>query len=390
MEETALPSVVLALVNRDGILDSGAYGYANFDSKTPATVRTLYETGSIGKSFTALAILQLKDEGRIDLHVPVSDYLPWFAPPSKFGPITIHHLLSHTAGLSSGTDFAPDPRFEVYAAREYEPAWAPGERFHYSNLAYKALGLILERVSGRSYSEIIQQRVLDPLGMSSSVAAFTNDTRPRMATGYGYLYDDRPGYPGAPLAPETWFQSNTADGCLASSVIDLATYLRMYLNRGSGSNGNRVLTEENYRLMTARVIPLDAMAEKPASFYGYGLFTRIVDGRVLVGHSGGMVGYYSDMICDPEAGVGAVAMVNGPGDPAAFTRYALRLLQANALGEPLPELPASAAAVQWDAYAGIYARPDGERGVEVSISGEQLRLSIDGLEAELMPDPHGQ
>lgn len=387
LDETKLPSVVLALVDRDGVIFSGAYGYANLESRTPPTDHTLYETGSIGKSFTTVALLQLKDEGKIDLAAPVSDYLPWFKPPSSFGPITIHHLLSHTAGISSGTDFAPDPRFEVWAAREYEPAWAPGERFHYSNLAFKALGLILERVTGQSYSEIIQQRVLDPLGMTESVAAFTNDTRPRMATGYGYLHDDRPGYPDEPLVPATWFQSNTGDGCLASSVIDLATYLRMYLNGGAAG----VLTEENYRRMTARVIPIDRDAEEPKNFYGYGLFTRIVDGHVLIGHSGGMVGYYSDMIGDPEAGVGAVAMINGPGvDPAVFTDYALKLLQAGVLGQPLPEFPPPAGEVEPSTYAGVYTGSSGTCRIETQSSGRQLRLVVDGEQADLTPDPHGQ
>lgn len=387
LDESGLPSVALALVDRNGVIFSRGYGYANLESQKPATIETLYETGSIGKSFTALAVLQLKDEGKIELTAPVSDYLPWFRPPSAYGPITIHHLLSHTAGLSSGTDFAPDPRFEVWAAREYEPAWAPGERFHYSNLAFKMLGLILEHVTGQSYSEIIQRRVLDPLGMTNSVAAFTNDTRPRMAAGYGYLHDDRPGFPGAPLVPATWFQSNTADGCLASSVIDLATYLRMYLNHGAAG----VLTDENYRRMTSRVIAIDRDSEEPKSFYGYGLFTRVVGDRVLVGHSGGMVGYFSDMIGDPEAGVGAVSMVNGPGDPAAFTSYALQLLQADALGQPLPDLPAPSGEVeQPERYTGAFTMPGSEQRIIVSLAGQRLHIAVNGEESDLTPDPHQQ
>src|SRR5690606_2064292 len=110
MAEKNLPGVVLALTDRERTLHVGTWGYADIAAETQVTSATLFETGSIGKSFTALALLQLKDEGRVDLHAPVTEYLPWFRVQTRFAPITIHHLLTHTAGIIGGTDFAPDPR----------------------------------------------------------------------------------------------------------------------------------------------------------------------------------------------------------------------------------------------------------------------------------------
>ena len=114
------------------------------------------------------------------------------ALPSRYGPISLRHLLSHTAGLPAGTDFAPAARYEGYALRDTEAAWEPGSRFHYSNTAYKLLGWLLEDVTGLDYGSIIRQRVLEPLGMSSSEPVTSHGGWHGMATGYVPLHDDRP------------------------------------------------------------------------------------------------------------------------------------------------------------------------------------------------------
>ena len=200
-----------------------------------------------GKPFTAVCLLQLAEEGVIDLHAPVTTYLPWFAVRSQHAPITIHHLLSHTAGIIEGTDFPVDARFEVWALRETD-AVDPGKRGWYSNVGYKALGFLLEAVTGKPYAKIVQERILDPLGMTRSVATITHDARRRFAVGYVPYYDDRPWRPAHGLAQATWIETNTGDGCLASPADDLATFLRMLLNGGAGPDG-RLLSEENFNLM---------------------------------------------------------------------------------------------------------------------------------------------
>lgn len=381
MDEENIPSVVLAITDTEKALHVGTHGYADVAARRPATDATLYETGSIGKSFTAAALLQLKDEGKIDLHAPVTDYLPWFAVQTQFEPITLHHMLTHTAGIICGTDFAPDQRFEVWALRDTQTSHPPGERFHYSNVGYKVLGLVLEVVEGKPYAEIIQERILGPLGMTSSYAVIANRIRPLLAVGYTRLYGDRPSHRTDPLVAVPWLQTHTADGCLASSVIDLATYLRLYLCQGT-LNGQTIITEDNFRLMSAPLV--EANDDELLVSCGYGIMTGTLDDEPLIGHSGGMVGYQADMRGLPNLGVGVVAMVNGIGDPAEFTIYALRLLLAQAAGDELPEVPARHDPYHVPNardYAGCYRSRDGH--IDLTAGDERLLLRIGDDEVPL-------
>ncbi|HYP19331.1 MAG TPA: serine hydrolase domain-containing protein, partial [Chloroflexia bacterium] len=143
MARRATPGVALAITDRDGLLATRSYGYADLGAGTPVTPETWFQHGSIGKSFSAIVTLQLVEEGVLDLQAPVTRYLPWFAVGGGHEPITLHHLLTHTSGLPAGTDFSPDQRYEIWALREVE-ALAPGSRMRYSNVGYRVLGFVLE------------------------------------------------------------------------------------------------------------------------------------------------------------------------------------------------------------------------------------------------------
>jgi CubicO group peptidase (beta-lactamase class C family) len=327
LERSRQPGLALGLTDRDGTLALRSYGLAELASERPVTADTLFEIGSIGKTFTAIALLRLTDEGRIDLEAPVDRYLPWFAVPQPAGhpPITVAHLLSHTSGIVAGIDATPEATFQVWSLRDLPTFSVPGERFHYSNVGYKALGLVLEAVEARPYPEIVRVRILEPLGMSATEPAITHDVRSRLAVGYEYLHDDRIGRPGAPLAPATWLETDTADGSIASTAADMCAFARLILRGGEGPGG-RLLSEEAFRLMSS---PRIWVGETAA--YGYGLVIRELEGRRLIGHGGGMVGYLAALQLDPEAGLGAVVLQNGvSADPMALAREALRL----ARGEP--------------------------------------------------------
>jgi len=376
------PGIALALTTRDQLLGVATAGLADAAGGAALRASHLFEFGSIGKSFTAVALLQLREEGRLDLDAPVTDYLPWFAVQSDYPPIATHHLLSHTSGLTGGTDFAPDPRYEVWAARDLHVAHAPGEAFHYSNLGYKALGLLLERLEGKPYAEIVRERLLDPLGMRDTMAVIANANRPRLATGHVYRDTDRPHRPGDPLAPASWLETNTGDGCIVSTAADLTAWLRMLLNRGSGSAG-RILSEESFALLTRPVIE---MSPGSGRWYGYGLMTFEQDGQRLLGHTGGMVGYVSAMFGDVERGVGAVVMVNGPGAPLRIATDAVAVLAAAHDGRDLPSLPDEPdpdAVPDAEQFAGVYR--SGDRAWEIVVSGDRLSLVADGQRAPLLP-----
>jgi len=377
----AAPGISIAITDKDGLLHSSAHGYANLAARTSLTTEHMSEFGSIGKSFTAIICLQLHEEGRLDLHAPITEYLPWFDVRSRHEPITTHHLLTHSSGLIGGTDFTPDPRFEVWALRDTEAVAAPGVRFRYSNVGYKALGIMLEHRTGESYGALVRARILEPLAMRDTAPFIDHALRERLMVGYGWRFDDRPNRSDAPLEPATWLETNTADGCIASTPADLATYLRMLMNGGVGPTG-RILSETAFNLMATPHINVDAgrQARQPeaATSYGYGLGIINKDNRRLLGHGGGMVGYYSEMLADLDSGFGVIAFINGPGQlHHAVAQFALDTLRAAANGEQLPELPEPPEPLRIDNaadYAGVYHSDDGT--LELRADGDRLSLRL--------------
>jgi D-alanyl-D-alanine carboxypeptidase len=373
------PALQLAVTDRNGLLARRAYGVANLDAQTPLTNDHIFEFGSIGKSFTAIVCLQLAEEGVLDLHAPVTDYLPWFFIPSRYEPITIHQLLTHTAGIINGSDFAPDPRYEVWALRESE-ASAPGVKARYSNAGYKLLGLLLERVAGKTYAQLVAERIFVPLGMTSAEGAVTNEMRHRLAVGYLPMYTDRPWRPEHGHAPAPWFETNTADGCLSASASDLATYLRMLLNRGAYPGG-RILLEESFELLVTPHTSFDDTMP-----YGYGLGVNQTEGRRRIEHSGGMVGYISQMMGDPDAGIGVVAFTNAMLDVGVVASFVLETFVAAQRGEALPEPPAPE--IDFASYAGKYRSGQGD--VTIAATSDGLVLQRGDETIPLLPADHGR
>jgi CubicO group peptidase (beta-lactamase class C family) len=376
MERARLPGLTLGLTDRDGTLLIRTYGFADLGSRLPVTPETLFEIGSIGKTFTAVATLQLFDEGRIDLHAPVERYLPWFSVPQPAGhvPITVAHLLSHTAGIVAGIDGTPEAAFQVWSLRDLPAFSAPGERFHYSNVGYKALGLVLEAVESRPYRDIVRARVLDPLGMSATEPAITHDMRARLAVGYEYLHDDRLSHVDSPLAPATWLETETADGSIASNAADMCAFVRLLLRGGEGPQG-RLVSEEAFGQMSTGN-PL----EDENDAYGYGLLMRNLDGRRFVGHGGGMVGYLAGMQIDTNANLGAIVLQNGMGaHPMALARAAIRIADGES-AKPAGTVVTSAQ----DELVGVYEsdKPNGEP-IEIVRSKNGPMLRCDGREVAL-------
>ena len=118
---------------------------------------TMFQFGSIGKSFTAIVALQLAERGLLDLHAPVTDVLPWFAVGGTTAPITLHHLLTHSSGLIQGAEIATGSNYDVVALADTEVGFAPGEHFWYSNVGYRVIGWMLERVSGHGYPRLVSR-----------------------------------------------------------------------------------------------------------------------------------------------------------------------------------------------------------------------------------------
>ena len=353
MGQMGLPGMALAVTDRKGLLWSAAYGVADLSTGAPVTEDTLFEIGSLGKPFTVIPLMQLREAGALDLHAPVSQYLPWFRIESDFPEMTVHHLLNHTSGLPRGTDMAPHGLYESWALRSFRPVARPGEYFCYSNIGYKTLGFLLERMTGKSLPDVIQERMLSPLGMTNTLPSVTVSNRGKTATGYTSIFDDRPEHSSHPLAPAIWAPYATGDGAQVSTVGDMAAYLRLLLNRGWCPSG-RVMSERSFELMT------EDGEWTGGDYYAYGLAAYLVDGRRYIGHGGGNAGFRSAMVVDMEAGVGVILLTNRMGETDPLVEVAQRALTAACAaldGREMPDPPGLADPARVpDAgqYAGTY------------------------------------
>lgn len=371
MQTYRTPALSMALTDRINLLRQSVYGYANLEAQTPLQPDHLFAIGSIGKAFTGLAVLQACEKGLLDLHAPVRYYLPWFEVKSVYKPITLHHLLTHSSGLPAGSDFSPDPRAEVYALRDMEVGFTPGSRFYYSDAGYKILGLVLEAVTGRSYSALIREWILDPLEMKHTVAETTHSVRPMTAAGYRHLYDDRPNHISHPIVPAEWVETASADGCILSTAEDMAKFARMLLNEGNGPHGPLIL-EENFAKL---IFP---MIEDEGEAYSYGLYLFEDEGYRHAGHGGDVPGYESYLWLDLDNGLGAVVLMTQPYAPRA-SFLALEYFRAAYLGHRLPEktqIPDFTHINNPRIYAGEY-RADQHRLV-LKAEGHHLLLLCEG------------
>ena len=378
LSTVATAGLSIAVTDRRQTLFTAGVGYADLAARSPVLADTTFQIGSIGKSFTALALLQLVQAGRLDLNAPISTHLPWLALPSRYGPITLRHLLSHTAGLPAGTDFAPAARYEGYALRDTEAAWEPGSRYHYSNTGYKLLGWLLEDVTGQDYGSIIRQRVLEPLGMLSSEPVISHRTWHGMATGYVDLHDDRPRRLDDTLIPAHWSEYAVGDGSQVSTAGDMPRYARLWLNDGRGDAGP-LISQALYRQMTTPVIEMPGRwGDQHEYGYGFGLIIHRADGHDFIGHGGGTVGFRSIMITDQTDGLGVVILCNGSGGdlyPAA--RYALQVAAAIRGGDPIPEAPTLSDPTRVesaDRYAGQFV--DEASGAALTVTARDGRLLL--------------
>jgi len=373
LRASGVPALVVGITNRERLLHVCAHGYANLERKIPIRPDSRFEIGSISKSFASIVLLQLQEQGRLDLGNPVTEYLPWLKIRTRFRPITLRHLMSHTAGIILGTDESLSAYSEALVLEKIGASTPPGRFFHYSNTGYKILGLVLEELLGKSNGQIIKERVTEPLGMKNTETVIWNDTRERLPVGYGGYYDDRPVSRNGRLAPSPWLESDTADGSIVSTASDMATYVRMILNKGRGPE-RRIISQKSFELLTEKIV--DSSDANSNEHYGLGLRTRTVNDRTYVGHTGGMPGFISEILADVDDGLGVVTLNNSLVDSNNIAVNTLTMLNAAVRGKRLPSLPAPRDPFHVknaSDYAGEYGRLDGKR---VSFRSQRDRLYL--------------
>lgn len=306
LERYQVPGEALGLVWNGEVVWSAGYGLADKERDVPVTGDTVFQVASISKALTSWGVMKLVENGRLDLDAPVEQYLTrWHLPPSSYDSsgVTIRRLLSHSAGLSvhGYPGLPPDvqlPSLEESlsgnngGAGEVRITMEPGAQFSYSGGGFTLLQLIIEEVTGESFSAYMQREVLDPLGMVHSSFEWRADLRPATAVAYGET--------GAPL-PNYLFTEKAAAG-LYTTAPDLARFVAAEMPGPHGEPAGRgVLSPDTLNLMFTRVIDSQGLGQ------GVG---RLPDGSESISHGGANAGWRGFIRAYPRWGVGVVVLTN--------------------------------------------------------------------------------
>ena len=347
MDEEHIPGLSIAVVRGPDTIVARGWGWADLELRVPASAETVYRIGSLTKQFTALAILQLAEQGRLSLDDTLQRFVPSFRTPGRH--ITIRHLLTHTSGIPNYTaigqewtrrmrlDLPPDSLLAL--VRRRPPDFAPGARFHYSNTNYFLLGLVIERVSGEPYARYIQEHIAAPLGLARTTYCDTRRILPGRAE--GYTQDTS----GTVHADFISMDLPYAAGALCSTVLDLITWQRALWS-------DRLLQPGGYNTMSTP----GQLTNGNRTVYGFGLGIGSLEGHRVVQHSGGINGFASALVTLPDDTLIIAVLTNS--EDANATRVAQRIARA-ALGLPEPvvrDLPLTAA--ERAAYEGTYQLRD--------------------------------
>ncbi len=321
-----MPGFAYGVVLDGELVYSGSFGQANLGGKIPATTKSLFRIASMSKSFTALAILQLRDAGKLSLDDPVSKYLPemkrltylWTDAPE----ITIRHLMTHSAGFPEDNPWGDrqladsDAELIGLIAGGVSFSNVPGVSYEYSNLGFALLGQIVQAVSGIEFQEYTKRHIFEPLGMNSTVWEYERAPAERLALGYDWVDD---AWVNIPLEHHGAFG---AMGGLITSIEDFTRYVALHLSAWPPRSDEEspVLKRSSLRKMHhpwqfAALMPdyryPNGRACAAVRAYGFGLgWFRDCEGRVTVGHSGGLPGFGSNWTMMPDYGLAVMSFDN--------------------------------------------------------------------------------
>jgi CubicO group peptidase (beta-lactamase class C family) len=386
--------VAAAVVRDGGLAWFSAHGMADTRLGTPVDEDTGFRIGSVTKTFTAVAVMQLWEQGLVDLDGPVSDYLRAFRlTPAKprLGPVTLRHLLTHTAGIGywprpsdllrprvgSGVQTRrPAQPLSEYLHRGLRVEVEPGTRWMYSNHGFATLGQVVEDVTGEPFDRYLREHLFDPLGMGHSDLALSERVNPRLATGYVL------GRRG--LKPVPWHDMPArAGGAISSTTSDMVRYVAALLGGGSNQAGS-ILRPDTVAAMFQPHFQADPRI--PGMGLGFDLGNE--GGHRVVGKDGVVSGFLADIALAPHDDIGVIVLANtggldGRGAPTPLAQAILRHL----LGLPVTPIRSDLAPHPevWADLCGWYDLAPGPMtnlfmrvvmgaGAEVRVKNRQLLL----------------
>lgn len=349
------------------------YGLASVELGVPISPDHVFEIGSVTKQFTAAAIMKLAERGALSVSDSVTRFLPDF--PTGGHKVTLEHLLTHTSGVPSYTD-SPEwiPRWRedmsvdtlIALFRGKPLQFTPGERWSYSNSGYVLLGAVIEKASGRSYEDFVEQEILAPMGMRHSRYGHQEELVPGRVEGYSKVNGS---YVPAPYLSLT---QPYAAGSLMSTVDDLARWLDTL-------EGSEVVSTASRDRMYAPAILQGGDLDGVDTRYGFGIATGEIAGRTVREHNGGIHGFVCDLLTVPDEKLQVIILSNNPAGRQNPPTLARRIA-ARALGEPLEARAVlELSAAKLDEYVGVYLVPEkrDDRRV-VTREGTNLRLQRGG------------
>jgi CubicO group peptidase (beta-lactamase class C family) len=395
-DEHGVVGASLAIGTGDEVV-TAATGVVNLRTGHPVTADTLFQVGSITKVWTAALVLQLVDDGLLDLDAPVASYLPEFRVHDEevTRTVTARQLLTHTSGIDG--DFFPDFGRGDDALRRYVEAMASLRQVHpqgaimsYTNSGYVLLGHLVARLRDTTWETALRERLLTPLGLAHA-GTFAEEALLHAATA-GHLYDATSGVTVTPV----WAgpRSVAPSGALHATAADLVAFARLHLSGGRTADGTRLLSEESVAAMQQPAI--DVKDGTPGSSQGLGWALQTWGGRRVFGHGGQTTGHLAQLEVLPDAQLAISLVTNGGRDPAAFLAELVNEVALALAGVRAPEPltpPDPPLVLDTSRYVGSYrtegfsvdirATEAGPLELDLSVSEELAELAVPTMTLEL-------
>ncbi len=386
--EHNVPGAAIAVLKDGAIIDAGA-GILSTATKVDVTADSVFQIGSITKVWTATLVMQLVDEGLLDLDAPIRRYLPGFRlqDESAAAAITTRQLLSHQAGFEGDvfTDTGRgDDAIEKYVEEiaGLPQLFAPGELFSYNNVGFSVLGRLVEVLRGKTWEQALVDHIVTPLGLTHVAPSAYEAILHRAAVGHVGAGED-----GVQIPAPTWALARSnepAGSMLAMSPRDLLSFVAMHLAEGAAPDGTRILSPLSARAMRTAQVALPRLTGMGAA-WGLGWEITTTDAPVVIGHDGGTIGQAAFLRAVPEAGL-AVALLTNGGDVFGLFEDVVAHIVQEVAGVTLPGLPVphdEPSVVDASPLVGLYA--DTIYDLVVSVDGEG-RIWLDRTPKDILAE----